>query len=210
MNLSWSQAVAACPLIAILRGITPDKIEPAVAGLIDVGFRILEIPLNSPNAIESIRRAAEHYGDEAIIGAGTVLRADEVRDVKAVGGRLIVAPNFTPQVAAACREHDLGYGPGVATPSEAFMALEAGATFLKLFPAEMIPPPVVKAWRAVLPRQTGLFPVGGITPDAMKVYAEAGASGFGLGSALYTPHTTLEDLLRRGRDFVTHMPRSPG
>lgn len=206
MSISWIQAVAACPLVAILRGITPDEIEPAVAGLIEAGFRILEIPLNSPHAIESIRRAAERYGNDAVIGAGTVLHPDEVRNVGTAGGRLIVAPNFNPYVAAACRESDLCYGPGVATPSEAFAALAAGATFLKLFPAEMMPPAVVKAWRAVLPKQIGLFPVGGITPDTMKAYIEAGANGFGLGSALYTPNMTIEELIRRSRDFIAHLP----
>jgi len=209
MSISWTQAIAACPLVAILRGITPDEAEPAIGGLIGTGFRILEIPLNSPDALVSIRRAAERYGADAIIGAGTVLRPEEVREVQAAGGRLIVAPNFSPLVAAACRELGLCYGPGVATPSEAFAAIEAGATFLKLFPAEMIPPPVVKAWRAVLPRRVGLFPVGGIAPGTMKPYIEAGANGFGLGSALYTPRMTVEELVRRGRDFVAALPQNP-
>lgn len=209
MTISWTDAVAGCPLVAILRGITPDEIEPVATALIEVGFRLLEIPLNSPDALESIRHAAARHGRKAVIGAGTVLSAADVRAVAAAGGRLIVAPNFDPSVAAACTKAGLIYGPGVATPSEAFAALAAGATFLKLFPAEMILPAAVKAMRAVLPRATPLLPVGGITPEAMADYFEAGANGFGLGSALYRPGMPADEVGRRGRAFVDRLPALP-
>jgi 2-dehydro-3-deoxyphosphogalactonate aldolase len=198
---AFNDAFAACPLVAILRGITPAEAEPAAAALVDAGFRILEVPLNSPEplrSIETIARAQPH----AMVGAGTVLAASQVQDVHGAGGRLVVAPNFSEAVVRASVERGLACLPGVATPTEAFAALDAGATGLKLFPAEMIAPAVVKAIRAVLPRDALLLPVGGITALNMESYRVAGANGFGIGSALYTPGVSIAELARRARAFV--------
>ncbi|VDS08086.1 2-dehydro-3-deoxy-6-phosphogalactonate aldolase [Paracoccus haematequi] len=182
----FDTAFAANPLIAILRGLRPDEAAATAAALIDAGFTILEVPLNSPQPLDSIARMADAAPD-AIIGAGTVLRPEQVGAVAEAGGRIIIAPNFDPRVASEARRLGLAYCPGVGTVTEAFAALEAGAAALKLFPAEMIPPAAVKAMRAVLPRDARLLPVGGIDPAAMAGYRKAGADGFGLGSALYRP-----------------------
>ncbi|MDA3921616.1 MAG: 2-dehydro-3-deoxy-6-phosphogalactonate aldolase [Salinisphaera sp.] len=173
------------PLIAILRGVTPDEIEAIGHALFDAGFRIIEIPLNSPDPFTSIERLVKSLGEEALVGAGTVLAPPQVRQVADAGGRLIVSPNANIQVIEATVRTGLASAPGVATPTEGFASLDAGAHALKLFPAESIGPKVVKAWRAVVPASVPLMPVGGITPDNMQAFVEAGASGFGLGSALY-------------------------
>ena len=203
MSMDWNAAFTACPLVAILRGVKPVEILATTEALIAAGFRIVEVPLNSPDALQSIKLAAETFGDRAVIGAGTVLTADEALAVRNAGGRLIVAPNFNLRVAAACRAAGLLYGPGVGTASEAFAALEAGAHFLKLFPAEMIPPAAVRALRAVLPRNAVVLPVGGIGLENIAAYRAAGASGFGLGSSLYASGVTLSEISRRAVDFVT-------
>ena len=183
----FATAFAACPLVAILRGLTPDEAEAHAEALLEAGFTLIEVPLNSPRALDSIAALARRFGDRAVIGAGTVLTPAEVRAVRDAGGRLVVAPNFDPAVAAAVADSGLAYGPGVFTPSEGFAALAAGADMLKLFPAEMIPPAGVKALKVVMPGTARLVPVGGITPRGMAPYLAAGAAGFGLGSALYRP-----------------------
>ncbi len=200
--MDWTTGFAACPLVAILRGITADEAEGVVARLVDAGFTLIEVPLNSPQPFDSIARLARRFGDRAVIGAGTVLTADQVAQVQDAGGRLIIAPNFAPAVARAATERGLIYGPGVGTASEAFAALDAGATFLKLFPAEIIPPVAVKALRAVLPRDARLLPVGGITPDTMAPYLQAGADGFGLGSALYRAGMSADEVAARAAAFI--------
>jgi len=200
--ITWTQALAELPLVAILRGIRTDEVDGGVGALGSSGFRIIEIPLNSPDAFVSIERAASRFGDKAIIGAGTVLTQANVDSVDSAGGRLIVAPNLNEQVAQAAKRLDLTYCPGVMTPSEAFRALELGATALKLFPAELIPPAGVKAMMAVLPKSSNLLAVGGITPSGMAVYLDAGAIGFGLGSALYRPGKSADDVGRDAREFV--------
>ena len=197
----FDTAFAANPLIAILRGLRSEEATDTAAALTGAGFTILEVPLNSPDPLDSISRMAAAVPD-AIVGAGTVLTADQVRAVADAGGRIIIAPNFDPRVAAEARQLNLSYCPGVGTVSEAFAALEAGASALKLFPAEMIPPAAVKAMRAVLPRDTRLLPVGGIGPDSMAGYVGAGADGFGLGSALYKPGQDAAATGQRARDFV--------
>ncbi len=181
------QFMAQLPLIAILRGITPQEIIPVGRALRQAGFRLIEIPLNSPQALESIEVLAADLGADCMVGAGTVLDVAQVEAVAAAGGRLIVSPNMNSEVIRATRASGLVSAPGVATPSEGFAALQAGAQMLKLFPAEQCGPAVVKAWRAVFPQDCRLVPVGGITPDNMAAFVEAGAAGFGLGSALYRP-----------------------
>ncbi|RTL98977.1 2-dehydro-3-deoxy-6-phosphogalactonate aldolase [Ancylobacter aquaticus] len=196
---TWESAFAACPLVAILRGITPEEAGPVAGVLVEAGFTLIEVPLNSPQPLESIRRMVAAVDGRAVIGAGTVVSPGQVADVAAAGARLIVAPNFDPDVAAAAQ--GLIYGPGVTTPSEAFAALKAGAAFLKLFPAEMIPPAAVRAIRAILPFEARLLPVGGINPQAMAPYRAAGADGFGLGSALYAPGRSVADVAAQAGAF---------
>ncbi|WP_295465938.1 2-dehydro-3-deoxy-6-phosphogalactonate aldolase [uncultured Pseudomonas sp.] len=190
------------PLIAILRGVTPDEIVPVGRALYDAGFRVIEIPLNSPQPYESIRRLTAELGEDCLIGAGTVLTEAQVAEVAAAGGRLIVSPNANLAVIRASKAAGLVSAPGVATPSEGFAALEAGADSLKLFPAEQLGPAVVKAWRAVFPKELALLPVGGITPDNMGPYVAAGANGFGLGSALYKPGLTAAQVSANAQAFA--------
>jgi 2-dehydro-3-deoxyphosphogalactonate aldolase len=201
-NPEFDAAFARCPLIAILRGVKPDEVVAVGEALFDAGFRLIEVPLNSPDALESIARLAKTFANRAVIGAGTVLRAAEVTAVRTAGGTLIVSPNTNAEVIAATTKAGLVSLPGIATPSEAFAALEAGATALKLFPAEGATPAVLKAIRAVLPRGVRLLPVGGITPGNMAPWREAGAAGFGIGSALYSPGVGLDEIARRARTFV--------
>ena len=181
-------------LVAILRGVTPAEVEGIGAALIGAGFRVIEVPLNSPDPLDSIARLADRFTGQALIGAGTVIDPADVAAVAAAGGRLVVAPNCDRQVIVAAEGAGLFAVPGVATPSEAFAGLAAGADALKLFPAEGLPPAVVKALGAVLPKGTAMLPVGGITPDKMAAYRAAGAAGFGLGSALHKPGDTAADV----------------
>ena len=190
------------PLIAILRGVTPDEIVAVGRALHDAGFRVIEIPLNSPQPYESIRRLTASLGEDYLIGAGTVLTEVQVAEVDAAGGRLIVSPNANLAVIRASKAAGLVSAPGVATPSEGFAALDAGADSLKLFPAEQLGPAVVKAWRAVFPKELALLPVGGITPDNMGPYVAAGANGFGLGSALYKPGLSAAQVSANAQAFA--------
>lgn len=183
---AWQQAIKQLPLVAILRGITPDEAADVGQALWDAGWRLLEVPLNSPEPFRSIEILARRF-PQALVGAGTVRSAAEVRQVQDSGGRIIVSPHCDAQVIRATAERGLLSLPGVMSPTEAFAALDAGATALKLFPAEMIPPAAMKAMRAVLPAALQLLPVGGIGPTSMAAYRAAGASGFGIGSALYKP-----------------------
>jgi 2-dehydro-3-deoxyphosphogalactonate aldolase len=195
--------LARLPLIAILRGITPDEVTPIGAALMAAGFAIIEVPLNSPNPIESIRRLAASVGPDVLVGAGTVTEPDRVVEIAAAGGRLVVMPHSDPTVIRAAKAAGLACAPGVATPTEGFAALRNGADALKLFPAEGLPPAVLKAWLSVLPKGTALLPVGGITPEGMAPYVAAGAAGFGLGSALYKPGYDATTVAKRATAFVT-------
>jgi 2-dehydro-3-deoxyphosphogalactonate aldolase len=197
-----AQTLAQLPLIAILRGLTPAEAPAIGQALVDSGFAIIEVPLNSPEPFKSITALTQQF-PHTLIGAGTVLNAQQVKDVHAAGGRLVVAPNFNPAVVAQALALHMVVLPGVATPTEAFAALDAGAHGLKLFPAEMISPATVKALRAVLPKAAALMPVGGIMPDNMAVYRAAGATGFGLGSALYAPGRSAEQVRLAAQNFVT-------
>lgn len=196
-----AQALAQLPLIAILRGLTTAEAPAIGEALVRSGFAIIEVPLNSPEPLKSIAELTGQY-PQTLIGAGTVLNVQQVKDVHAAGGRLVVAPNFNPAVVAQALALNMVVLPGVATPTEAFAALDAGAHGLKLFPAEMITPATVKALRAVLPKTAALMPVGGITPDNMAGYLAAGASGFGLGSALYAPGQSASAVRQQAEAFA--------
>jgi 2-dehydro-3-deoxyphosphogalactonate aldolase len=197
----FEAAMSDLPLVAILRGLTPDE-APAIGDvLVEAGFRLLEVPLNSPQPLDSIALLRKRF-PEVLVGAGTVLRAREVRAVAAVGGELIVAPNFNREVVAETTRLQLVSLPGVMTPTEAFDALEAGATGLKLFPAELASPSVVKALLAVLPPGTKLMPVGGISADNIPAWRAAGAAGFGLGSSLFRPGDDVPTVRRKASALV--------
>jgi 2-dehydro-3-deoxyphosphogalactonate aldolase len=194
-----------CPLVAIIRGVTPDDAEAIGEALYGAGLRIIEVPLNSPDPLESIRRIAGRLGDRALVGAGTVLDPADVERVKEAGGRLIVSPNTYPPVIEATARAGLVSSPGYFTPSEAFRAIRAGAHALKLFPAENATPKTVKAQRAVLPRDVPILVVGSVTPDAMRQWIEAGADGFGLGSGVYKPGQSAEETAMRARAYVEEL-----
>ena len=198
-------AMAHCPLVAILRGVRPDEIVAIADVLVEAGFAMIEVPLNSPDPLASIAAIAGRYPAPVLIGAGTVLSIDQLAAVAGAGGRLIVSPNTDPAVIAASVARGLVSLPGYATPSEAFAALAAGATGLKLFPAEAASPAVLKAQRAVLPRDLPVFVVGGITPDSMAGWRTVGANGFGLGSALYMPGFAPAQVKSRGEAFIRSM-----
>lgn len=195
-------ALAALPLVAILRGIRPDEVEAAGDALVEAGFTLIEVPLNSPEPLVSIERLAQRVGDRAIVGAGTVLTVAQVAQVQDAGGAMIVSPNTDLAVIAESARRGMVSLPGYFTPSEAFAALAAGASGLKLFPAEAATPSVVKAQRAVLPRDVPLFAVGGISPDNMGPWLAAGANGFGLGSALYKAGATTQEIAANARAFA--------
>lgn len=200
--INLDSAMSACPLVAILRGITPGECEAVGAALVGEGFRLIEVPLNSPDPIESIRIFAERFGEQALIGAGTVMSPEAVAQVADAGGRIIVMPHSDPAVIRAAKARGLICLPGVATPTEAFAALAAGADALKLFPAEAMPPHIVKAWRAVVPAAVRLLPVGGIGADNMRAYLQAGASGFGIGSTLYKPGKSADAVRQDAKTLV--------
>jgi 2-dehydro-3-deoxyphosphogalactonate aldolase len=195
-------AFATLPLVAILRGLTPAEAEATARTLYDRGFRLIEVPLNSPQPFDSIAAIRKLLPSDALVGAGTVMTAEQVSQLADLGAELVVMPHADTEIIRATKALGMVSLPGVTTPTEAFAALKAGADALKLFPAELIGPQVVKAMRAVLPPDVRLLPVGGITPGAMKPYLEAGVAGFGLGSALYTPGMPLEQIAERADQFV--------
>lgn len=194
--------LASCPLVAIIRGVTPAEAEAIGAAVYEAGIRIIEVPLNSPEPLKSIERLASAFAGRALIGAGTVLTPEDVDRVYDSGGRLIVSPNTHGPVIEAAARAGLVSLPGYFTPSEAFEALRAGAHGLKLFPAEAASPDVVKAQRAVLPRDVPLLVVGGVRPDSMRPWIEAGADGFGLGSGLYRPGQSAEETAEKARAYA--------
>ena len=198
----FEAALESLPLVAILRGLTPADAEPVAKTLYQAGFRLIEVPLNSPDPLTSIARIRQCLPADALVGAGTVLAVADVDRLADIDADLVVMPHADCAVIAAAKLRAMISLPGVVTPSEAFAALHAGADALKLFPAELVSPPVIKAMRAVLPKGTRLFPVGGITPDTMSSFLAAGVSGFGLGSALYSPGVSLAQLSRQAECFV--------
>ena len=191
-----------CPLIAIIRGVTPAEVEAIGEAIFDAGIRIIEVPLNSPGPLESIATLAAKFGDRALIGGGTVLQPEQVAEVEGAGGRLIVSPNTNVEVVAETAAAGLVSCPGYFTPSDAFDALEAGATALKLFPAEGVAPAMLKAQRAVLPKDLPVIVVGGIGPGNMQPWIAAGANGFGLGGGLYQPGQSPAETGEKARAYV--------
>lgn len=196
-----------CPLIAIVRGITPDEAEAVGEAVREGGIRIIEVPLNSPDPLRSIELLARKFGDSMLVGAGTVLDTRQVRQVRDAGGRLVVSPDSNPEVIAATAEAGMVSSPGYFTPTEAFSAIRAGATALKLFPAEGASPSVLKAHLAVLPRDLRVMIVGGIKSDNMRPWLAAGAAGFGLGSGLYKPGQSAAETLDKARAYVSGVGR---
>ncbi|MGN6850470.1 MAG: 2-dehydro-3-deoxy-6-phosphogalactonate aldolase [Sphingomicrobium sp.] len=196
-----------CPLIAIIRGITPDEAQAIGHAIYEGGIRIIEVPLNSPDPLNSIERLAKRFGEQMLVGAGTVLSAAEVARVQGAGGRIIVSPDTNTEVISATAKAGLVSSPGYFTPSEAFTAIRAGATALKLFPAEGASPSVLKAHLAVLPTNIPYFAVGGIKPDNMRPWLEAGATGFGLGGGLYKAGQTPAETLEKARAYVAGLKR---
>lgn len=201
IDSDFDLALQRLPLMAILRGLPPERALDVGCALHEAGFRLIEVPLNSPRPLESIEQLASHLPG-SLIGAGTVTTVDEVRQVQSAGGQLIVSPHYDREVVTATLARGLLSLPGVMTPTEAFAALRQGAHALKLFPAELIGPQALGALRAVLPPTARLLPVGGITPASLGPYRAAGASGFGLGSALYRPGDTAAQVALRARAFV--------
>lgn len=191
-----------CPLIAIVRGITPAEAEATAEAVREAGMGIIEVPLNSPDPLKSIELLARRFGESMLVGAGTVLTVDQVRQVRDAGGRIAVAPDTNIEVISAAAEAGLISTPGYFTPSEAFAAIRAGAAALKLFPAEGASPALLKAHLAVIPKEVPVLAVGGIHPDNMRPWLDAGAAGFGLGSGLYKPGQSAADTLAKARAYV--------
>lgn len=190
------------PLVAILRGITPEEALPIGHVLVSAGFAIIEVPLNSPRPFESIRALSAEFGRDVLVGAGTVTDPAQVAQLASAGGRIVVMPHGDPEVIRAAKAAGLLCVPGVSTPTEGFAALRSGADALKLFPAELLTPRVLKAMLSVFPRGTRFLPVGGIAPDNMGEFVSAGAAGFGLGSALYKPGATAAQVADRAQAFA--------
>ena len=191
-----------CPLVAIIRGVTPGEVEAIGRAIFDAGIRIIEVPLNSPDPLASIAALSAALGDRALIGAGTVLEPDMVAEIKQAGGRLIVSPDCNPEVIATAAGADMVSTPGYFTPSEAFDAIRAGAHGLKLFPAEAASPAVLKSQLAVIPRDIPILVVGGIKPDNMQPWLDAGAAGFGLGGGLYVAGQSVEETRAKAAAYV--------
>lgn len=189
-------------VIAILRGVQPEEVLGVAEALVRGGVRVIEVPLNSPRPLDSIERLARQWGGQLLVGAGTVLSAADADRVADAGGRLVLAPNLDAEVVRRTKARGLLSVPGVATPSEGFAALAAGADALKLFPAEMLGPPVLKAWRAVFPPGTPMLPVGGVGLHNLAAFRAAGAAGAGIGSSLYAPGVALDELQRRAAELV--------
>jgi len=201
-SVTWEHVLSDLPLIAILRGVTPTEAVPVAEALYASGFLCVEVPLNSPNPFESIGAIRARLKESLVAGAGTVLSAADVKSSRSSGAQLIVSPNTDLAVIRATRKAGLISLPGCATPSEAFNAHRLGANALKLFPAEAMPPPVLRALKAVLPPHLPLLPVGGITPQTIAAYRAAGAAGFGIGSAIYSPGSTPDQVHERAAAFV--------
>ncbi|MCI4591752.1 2-dehydro-3-deoxy-6-phosphogalactonate aldolase [Sphingobium sp. BYY-5] len=203
MSLDFATAFARCPLVAILRGVRPDEVEAIGDALVAAGFTLIEVPMNSPDPLDSIGRLARRFAGQALVGAGTVLTVDQVAQVQGVGGQLVISPNSDLSVIAATAKAGMISMPGYFTPTEGFAAVQAGAAALKLFPAEAATPAVLKAQRAVFPKHLPILVVGGVNPGNMGPWVQAGANGFGLGSALYKPGTTAQQVGEAASAFIS-------
>ena len=203
-----SESPAPLNLVGILRGVVPDKVVEVAKILYAAGFRVIEVPLNSPQPFASVSALAGALPADCLVGAGTVLTAQDVQRTHAAGGRLIVAPNCDEQVIGAAIKLGMRVMPGIASATEAFSAVRAGATQLKLFPASSYGPPHLRALRSVLPKEIKLFPVGGVTAEQIPGWLAAGAAGFGFGSELFRPEYSLDDIKQRAqvlvRAFLAH------
>jgi 2-dehydro-3-deoxyphosphogalactonate aldolase len=199
---SFRSAFQDLPLVAILRWISPDEVAAVGEVLVEEGFRLIEVPLNSPDPFTSIERLARRFGDQALVGAGTVRTETQLDQLREAGGSLMVTPHGDTALIAAAKRRDLITLPGVATPTEGFAALDAGADALKIFPAEAVPPAILRAWRTVFPPELPLCPTGGVEPEGMAQYVAAGAGGFGLGSGLYKPGFGPADVRQRAKAYV--------
>ncbi|ALS97118.1 2-dehydro-3-deoxy-6-phosphogalactonate aldolase [Lacimicrobium alkaliphilum] len=190
------------PLVAILRGITPSRCVDVTECLLDLGFEMIEVPMNSPQPLDSIAMISEQFGERGVFGAGTVLSTEQVTQVRDAGGKLIVSPNTDADVIRMTKDYDMLSMPGCITPTEAFTAIKAGADGLKLFPTEQLPPAAVKALKTVIPKHIPLLAVGGINTGNMAAYLEAGCKGFGLGGALFTPDMSLSDVRKQASELI--------
>ena len=202
MSITLAEATRRCPLIAILRGVRPEEVVAIATALIEAGFATIEVPLNSPDPLASIAALAEHFGDDALIGAGTVLTVAQAEAAAVAGARLLLAPNFDAAVVTKAKALRVAAMPGVATASEAFAALAAGADALKLFPARELGAATVAAWSPVLPAGTAIYAVGGVDETGFAPFVKAGVAGFGLGSSLYRPGDDAATVGARGARAV--------
>lgn len=201
----FADSMEKMPIIAILRGVLPDEVISVAQAVVDAGIRIVEVPLNSPDPFDSIGRLVKHFGNDAIIGAGTVLRVDDVAKCGQVGAQIIVSPNMDVAVIRATVAGGMISAPGCLTPTESFAALNAGAHAVKLFPGELLTPGTVKAMRAVLPKEANVMVVGGVTVENMTSFRAAGATGFGIGGSIYRAGDAAADAGRRAAAFVAAM-----
>ena len=208
--MKLEDALEACGIVAILRGVTPGEVVAVSQALYDAGIRVVEVPLNSPEPFQSIEKIAKEFSGRIVVGAGTVLSVQDVNVLKAHGGQISVSPDCNEAVISRAVEIGLDPLPGVFTPTEAFAAIRAGAKHLKLFPAEVASPAVIKAWKAVLPKHVKVYAVGGVTPENMGDWLAAGASGFGIGSSLYKPGSNLAKVSESAHSLVSAWKRAKG
>ena len=208
--MKLEDALEACGIVAILRGVTPDEVIAVSQTLYDAGIRVVEVPLNSPEPFVSIEKLSKTFADKMVVGAGTVLSVQEVNVLKAHGGEISVSPDCNEEVISRAVALGMEPLPGVFTPTEAFAAIHAGAKHLKLFPAEMASPATIKAWKAVLPKHVKIYAVGGVTPENMGDWLSAGASGFGIGSSLYKPGSNLVTVSESAHSLVSAWKRAKG
>ena len=208
MNLE--DALEACGIVAILRGVTPDEVVAVSETLYDAGIRVVEVPLNSPEPFASIEKLSKTFPDKMVVGAGTVLTVQDVNLLKAHGGQISVSPDCNEATISRAVELGMVPLPGVFTPTEAFAALRAGAKYLKLFPAEVASPATIKAWKAVLPKHAKIYAVGGVTPENMGDWLAAGASGFGIGSSIYKHGMSMAKISESAHSLVSAWKRAKG
>lgn len=198
----FASAFSEIPLIAILRGISPDEVGEIGSALVSAGFRLIEVPLTSPDPFDSIGRLVRRVGETAVIGAGTVRTEAQLRQLLDVGGSLVVTPHADVRLISSAASLGLATVPGVATPTEAFAVIDAGANAVKVFPASAVPPTSLRAWRTVIPADIALCPTGGVAPEQMAEYVSAGAGGFGIGTVLYQPGFSAHDVRERARAYI--------